>query len=464
MSRPGTDGQPLRIAVVGSGPAGFFVVEHLFRREGLDVRVDLFERLAFPYGLVRFGVAPDHLKIKNVVKKWDRLADDDRFRFFGGVEYGRDVTRADLEARYHAIVFATGAQTDRRLGIPGEDLARSHPATEFVAWYNGHPDFRHRTFDLSVERVAVVGIGNVAVDVARILCRTPGELEASDMAPHALEALAESRVREVVMLGRRGAPQAAFTNPEVKELGEMAGADCVVLPDEVAPDPVSLEAAGGEFDRETSRKLDILRGLAEAGPSGKDRRLTVRFRVSPVELKDDGGGGVGGMRIVRNRLESAAGRIRAVPTDVFEDLDVGMVFRSVGYRGVPLADVPFRDDWGTVPHEAGRVLDAPGGDVVPGLYVAGWIKRGPSGVIGTNKPDALETVERLVEDAAAGRTRAVPGAQADVADLLTGRGVSPYTFDDWRRMDAHEVARGQETGRPRVKLVTGDDVRGVLGR
>ncbi len=465
MSRPGDQGVPLRVAVVGSGPAGFFVVEHLFRQDGIDLSVDLFERLPVPYGLVRFGVAPDHLKIKNVVKKFAKTAADPRFRFFGNVEFGRHLTLDDLQAHYHAVVFATGAQTDRRLGVPGEDLDRSHPATEFVAWYNGHPDFRDRTFDLSVEKVAVVGVGNVAVDVARILCRTPDELERSDIAEHALEALRASRVREVVMLGRRGAAQAAFTNPEVKELGELEGADCVTLADEVALDPVSLEALGGEPDRETARKLDILASYAVEPEAPKDKRLTLRFGVSPVELTDDGSGGVGGMRIARNRLELRGGKVRAVATETFEDLDVSMVFRSVGYRGVPLAGVPFRDDWGTIPNDGGRVLDAPEGAVVAGVYVAGWIKRGPSGVIGTNKPDAGETVERILEDAASGALPAPAAGDREAVERLLGeRGARPVSFDDWLRVDAAEVAAGEVRGRPRVKAITLAEVERILGR
>ena len=465
MIRPGSEGHPLRVAVVGSGPAGFFVVEHLFGKAGPAVAVDLFERLPVPYGLVRFGVAPDHLKIKNVVRKFAKTASDPRFRFFGNVEFGRDLTLEDLRAHYHATVFATGAQTDRRLGVPGEDLARSEPATAFVAWYNGHPDFRDLAFDLSVEKVAVVGVGNVAVDVARILCRTPGELEQSDIAAHALDALRDSRVREVVVLGRRGAAQAAFTNPEVKELGQLGGADCVTVRHEVALDPVSLKALGGAPDREIARKLEILQSYAVEPSPSKPRRLTLRFGVSPVELIDDGHGGVGGMRIVRNRLEFAGGKVRAVPTAEFEHLDVSMVFRSVGYRGVALPGVPFREDRGTIPHDEGRVLDAPGGRVVPGLYVAGWIKRGPSGVIGTNKPDAGETVDRIVEDAASGRLAAPSSsAPSSVESLLAGRGVRALSFDDWLRIDAAEIAAGQRCGRPRVKSITLAEVDELLGR
>lgn len=467
MSRPGTEANPLRVAVVGSGPAGFFAVERLFKvadKAGLHVSVDMLERLPMPYGLVRFGVAPDHAKIKGVTKKYDRLAADPRFRFWGNVEYGADVELDDLKRHVHAVVFATGAQTDRRLGIPGEDLARSHPATEFVAWYNGHPDFRDCTFDLSVERAVVVGIGNVAVDVARVLAKDVSELRGTDIADHALEALAESRVREVVMLGRRGPTQAAFTNPEVKELGELEGADVFVPAAEAEPDPVSLAAFEAAPDKETTRKLDIVRSYADRPPTGKARRLVIRFLTSPVEILDDGAGGVGGMRLVRNRIEDRGGRLAAVATGAFEDLDVGLVFRSVGYRGVALPEVPFRDDWGTVPNEGGRVATHPGGDAVSGLYVAGWIKRGPSGVIGTNKPDAAETVDAVLEDAAAGRVWN-PEAAAPAALEATVRERAPraVSLDGWRRIDAAEVARGEPDGRPRVKFTRVDEALEVAG-
>ena len=402
MSEARTAAQPLRVAIVGAGPSGFFLAQALLARDGLNVQVDLYERLAAPYGLVRFGVAPDHERIKNVTRSFDAVAKRPGFRFFGNVEFGKDVTLADLTRHYHQVCFTTGAQTDRRMGIPGEDLKRSHPATEFVAWYNGHPDYRDYEFDLSVERVAVIGVGNVAVDVARILCRTPEELATTDIADYALAALRCSRIREVYLIGRRGPVQAAFTTPEAREMGELAGADVKVLAEEVVLDPLSQTELQQADDKQLTRKVEVLQEFSTRQRTGKPRLLTLRFLLSPVELRSDAQGRVAGMLAVRNRLEGTPGKLKSVPTDVFEELPLELVFRSVGYRGVALPGVPFYDKWGTIPNQKGRVLDGdPGsGTPVPGLYVSGWIKRGPSGVIGTNKPDAVETAASMLEDLA----------------------------------------------------------------
>jgi ferredoxin--NADP+ reductase len=465
LTQPGTTEQPLRVAIVGSGPAGFFAAQHLLARTDVAVTVDLFERLPTPFGLVRFGVAPDHEEIKRVVRTFEKTAARPAFRFFGNVDYGRRVTLEDLKRHYHQICFTTGAQTDRRLGIPGEDLAGSHPATEFVAWYNGHPDFRSCRFDLSAERVAVVGVGNVAVDVARILCRTPEELACTDIADYALEALHQSRVREVVMLGRRGPVQAAFTNPELKELGELAGADVGVRPDEIALDALSQAELERSDDRRTlDRKLEILREFAGQRASGKPRRLVLRFLVSPLELGGDASGRVTKLRIVRNRLTAdAKGGLKAEPTGETEELPVGLVFRSVGYRGVPLPGVPFDDRQGVVPNQHGRVLDPGTRLPVPGLYVAGWIKRGPTGVIGTNKPDALETVEAMLEDRAAGRVLQPASPDAAAAEATVRAREPRYvTYADWIRLDRLERERGKPHGRPRVKLTSVEDMLAAL--
>jgi ferredoxin/flavodoxin---NADP+ reductase len=429
------------------------------------VEVDMLDRLPTPYGLVRAGVAPDHQKIKAVTAAFDRTASHPRFRFYGGVELGKDVSVADLRGLYHQIVYTTGAQTDRRMGIPGEDLPGSHPATEFVAWYNGHPDYRDCQFDLSQERVAVVGVGNVAVDVARILCRTPAELEQTDIADHALEALRQSRVKEVYLLGRRGAAQAAFTNPEVKELGELEGADIVVVPEEVELDQLSRESLEKTGDRAGFKKVEILEAYARRAAAGKPRRLLLRFLVSPVALTANGAGAVGGLKLVRNRLAaSATGTIQAQATDRFEELPVGLVFRSVGYRGVPLPDVPFDDKWGVVLNEKGRVLDPESKTPRAGEYTAGWIKRGPTGVIGTNKPDALETVTAMVEDAAGGRTLTpVEPDRAAAERLLRQRQPHLVGYADWLRLNTLELARGKTRGRPRVKFTRVDEMLAALG-
>jgi ferredoxin--NADP+ reductase len=465
-SVPGTPDRPLRVAIIGAGPTGFYAADHLLRQEGVVVEVDLFDRLPTPFGLVRLGVAPDHQKIKSVTVAFDKVAANPRFRFFGHVELGKDVEVDDLRNHYHQILYCTGAQTDRRMGIPGEDLRGSHPATEFVAWYNGHPDFRDCQFDLSQERVAVVGVGNVAVDVARILCRSAEELATTDIADYALEALRESRVKEVYLLGRRGPAQAAFTNPEIKELGELADADITARAEEVELDELTRASLERSPDRATAKKVEILKSYAVPKPRTKSKLLTVRFLVSPVELVGDETGHVIAMRLVRNRLESTqAGTLQPKPTGEMEDLPVGLVFRSVGYKGVPLRGVPFHESWGVILNERGRVLDPDTKQPVMGEYAAGWIKRGPSGVIGTNKPDAAETVACMMEDRAQGRLLGPEAPTPAAVDaLLRQRQPLCFSYDDWRRLDELEVAACRGTGRPRVKFTSVEDMAVALGR
>jgi ferredoxin--NADP+ reductase len=466
MTRPGTEAQPLRVAIVGAGPTGFYATDQLFRAPGLGVDVDMYDRVRTPYGLVRAGVAPDHQKIKAVTAAFDKVAANPRFRFFGGVELGRHLSVDDLRAHYHMVLYTTGAQTDRRMGIPGEDLERSHAATEFVAWYNGHPDYRDLAFDLSQERAAVVGVGNVAADVARILSRTPEELAATDIADYALEALSTSRIREVYVLGRRGPAQAAFTNPEVRELGELAGADVTALPEEAEPDELTRQGLERAPDRATLKKIEIIKEYARRAPTGKPKRLVMRFLVSPVELRDDGTGAVGGMRLVKNRLyATATGTLQPKATGEFEDLSVGLVFRSVGYRGVPLPGVPFNDDWGVILNEKGRVLDPQTKHPLVGQYTAGWIKRGPTGVIGTNKPDAAETVAGMIEDLARDiHLRPADPSPAAVERLIRERQPQYLSYQDWLRLDEIETRRGKETGKPRVKFTRVKDMLAALGR
>ncbi len=462
----GTPARPLRVAIVGAGPTGFYAADHLLRNPTVVVDVDMFDRLPTPYGLVRLGVAPDHQKIKFVTNAFDKVAASPRFRFYGGVEFGKDVTLADLKALYHQIVYCTGAQTDRRMGIPGEDLTGSHPATEFVAWYNGHPDYRDCAFDLSQESVAVVGVGNVAADVVRILCRTPEELATTDIADYALEALRKSRVREVYLLGRRGPAQAAFTNPEVRELGELADADITAIPQEVELDPLSRVAVERSQDRATLKKVEMLREYARRAPTGKSRRLVLRFLVSPVELISDGAGRVAAMRLVRNELyATSTGALQPRATDRFEELPVGLVFRSVGYRGVPLPGVPFNESWGVILNDKGRVLDPDTKLPIVGEYAAGWIKRGPTGVIGTNKPDAAETVECMFEDLARGAVLEPTRPEAAAAEALVRQRQPNYvSYTDWLKLNEIEVARGRAQGRPRVKLTSVEEMLAALGR
>jgi ferredoxin--NADP+ reductase len=465
MAGPGTEAQPLRVAIIGAGPSGFYAAEHLLSSKKAVVEVDLFDRLPTPYGLVRYGVAPDHQKIKAVTAAYDKTAANPRFRFFGNVEIGKHLSLADLSHVYHQVLFTTGAQTDRRLGVPGEDLEGSYPATEFVAWYNGHPDYTHFQFDLQQTGAAVVGVGNVAVDVTRILLRTPEELAKTDIADYALEALRESRVKEVHLLGRRGPAQAAFTNPEIRELGELPAADVVIRPEEAALDELSKAELDRSRDRTDLRKVEILQEFAARTLTGKPKRLYIRFLVSPVELMG-ADGHVTGMRLVHNVLQATpAGSLSAKPTDRFEDLAVGLVFRSVGYRGVALPDVPFNEQWGVILNEKGRVLDPASKQPMIGLYAAGWIKRGPTGVIGTNKPDSAETADQMVADAAEGKTFTPEEPTAVAAEaLIRQRQPQVITYQDWQRLNELEVQRGRAAGRPRVKFIRVEEMLTALSR
>ncbi|TMD02213.1 MAG: NADP oxidoreductase [Chloroflexi bacterium] len=449
----GSSGGELRVAVVGSGPAGFYAAEHLLTDREHRVRVDMFERLTTPWGLVRSGVAPDHPKLKSVSRIYERTATQPGFRMFGNVELGSDLTHADLAEHYHAVVYAVGAQTDRRSGIPGEDLPGSWAATDFVGWYNGHPDYRDLVFDLSCERAIVVGNGNVAMDVARMLCLTREELAVTDVGDHALEVLAEHRIREIVVLGRRGPEQAAFTTPELRELGELSDADVVVDPAELEIDPDCREQAPGQT---AQRNLEVLREFSTRAPRGRRRRIVLRFLASPAEIH--GAERVEAVTIVRNRLVRADdGSLRARATDRTETLEAGLVMRAIGYTGVPLPGVPFDTGRGVIPNRCGRVLD--GGGEIPGVYVTGWIKRGPSGVIGTNKKCAQETVDALLEDADAGR---LPAPRNDDADLfearLRERQPQVVTYAGWEAIDRHEKALGEPQGRPRVKLTRTEEL------
>jgi ferredoxin--NADP+ reductase len=434
----------LRVAVVGSGPAGFYTADYLL--DG-GVQADVLERLPTPWGLVRLGVAPDHPELKTAARVFEKTAAKEGFRFFGNVEVGKDVTHDELLRLYDAVVYTVGAQTDRRLGISGEDLPGSWAATEFVAWYNGHPDYQHLEFDLSSDRAVVIGNGNVAIDVARILARTEDELAPTDITERSTAAIVASSITDIVMLGRRGPAQAAFTPPELKELGELGGADVVVDADDLALDPVSeasLESAGAR----TKRNLDILRDFAARGGNGKPKRLELRFCASPVQIL--GEGKVEAIQIVRNSLVmSDDGAIKPVPTEEVDVIPCGLVLRSVGYRGVALPGVPFDERRGVIPNEQGRVTGQ------ARVYAAGWIKRGPSGVIGTNKKDAAETCDRLLEDAAAGVLQSEGG---ELEDLLRARGTDFVEYAGWQAIDEHERKLGEPLGRPRVKLTSWDEL------
>ena len=459
MSSIGTPESPLRVAVIGSGPAGFYASEHLLKREDVTVAVDMFDRLPTPFGLVRAGVAPDHPKIKSVIRMYERTAARERFRFFGNVEVGRDVAVAELAERYNAIVYAYGTAIDRKLGIPGEELPGSHSATAFVAWYNAHPDFATAQFDLSGERAVVIGNGNVAADVARMLALTPDELAETDTADHAIEALSKSSIREVVVLGRRGPAQAAFTNPEVRELGEMLDADCYIDPADVELDEFSREFLDSDADVTARKNVEIFDDFSKRPPAGKNKRIVLSFLRSPIEIKGDGR--VERIVIGRNELvRDDSGTLRARDSGEREELECGLVLRSIGYRGVGLAGVPFDERRGLIPNDGGRVIDRPGGEQVPGHYAVGWIKRGPSGVIGTNKKDSQETVTNLFADLDAGKVPERPlAADPDaIVELLAERKPDAVTFEGWQAIDRAERAAGEPHGRPRIKFCRVDEM------
>jgi ferredoxin/flavodoxin---NADP+ reductase len=452
-----------RVAVVGAGPAGFYACEDLLKA---GFEVDLYDVLPTPFGLVRAGVAPDHPKLKTVTRRYEKTAQEPGFRFFGGVEFGQDVMRAELFERYHAVIYAVGTPDDNRLGIVGEDRPGSHSATEFVAWYNGHPDYAEREFDLSAARAVVIGNGNVAIDVARMLVLDPDEISVTDTADHAIAGLAAAEVEHVIMLGRRGPAQAAFTNPELLELGELARADVVVDPGEVELDEHSAQWLSEHGDKTSRRNVEILTDYSQREPTGKSHRIELRFLRSPVEiLGEDGEGPVTGIRVVHNRIEpDERGNLRAVPTGEEEVIECGLVLRSIGYRGTPLPDVPFDERRGLIRNEGGRVLDDEG-QPVAGEYVVGWIKRGPSGVIGTNKKDATDTVARLLEDAEVGRLNepAEPDAEA-IETWLQSQAPGVVTWRGWEAIDRHETTAGEPHGRPRVKVVSVAEMQEIAAR
>jgi len=456
-----SDAPNWRIAIVGSGPSAFYAAQELFKQDSWPLRVDMFERLPTPYGLVRGGVAPDHQKIKSVIRIFERIAGNEHFRFFGNVEFGRDVSREDLLAHYDAVLYAVGSSSDRRLGVPGEDASGVHSATEFVGWYNGHPDYRDLEFDLSAKSVAVIGMGNVAIDVARILAHRMQELEATDMADHALKKLADSQIEDIYLIARRGPVQAAFTPVEARELLEMPEADALVSSQELQLDEGSQQerdAAG----RETRQNVEILNKMAERGATGKRRRLRFVFLASPAEVLSENGK-VTGLRLERNALVSRNGKLGAVGTGESFTLDCGLVFRSIGYKGLPQPGLPYDAKSGTIPNEQGQVRDPESGEACLREYVAGWIKRGPSGVIGTNKPDAVESVRTMLqtfldEKLEPREAEGVP----EIAELLKSRQVDAVSFADWKRLDEHEVQAGQESGKPRRKVIVPEEMLRII--
>ena len=467
-NRPlGSSERPLRVAVVGSGPSGFYAIAALFKADGIEADVDLFDRLPTPFGLVRGGVAPDHQKIKNVIRVYNRTAQHERFRFFGNVEFGHDLTVEDLRRHYDHIVYATGNESDRKMGIPGEDLAGVYSATEFVGWYNGHPDFQDRSFDLaSARRVAVVGNGNVAMDVTRVLVRSPDELAPTDITAESLAVLRESSVEEVVLLGRRGPAQAAFSPQEIKEIGSLEGVSLLVSEAEMDLDAISRAWLEEGAARSATRNVDYLTEVAGAEAGGGDRRVSCRFLVSPIELLAGDDGAVNRVVIEQNELyASDDGTPRPRGTGRTETMEVDLVFKAVGYRGIPLPGVPFHERWGILPNDEGRLQTGPDGEVVPGEYVVGWAKRGPTGLIGTNSPDSTATVKKMIEDIDGVTAPADPAKAPDaIVDVLRERGVDFVTFDDWTRLDEDEVRLGEARNKVREKYTDVDSMMAAVNR
>ncbi len=459
----GSEKRPLRVAVVGAGPSGFYAVDALLRQKDVLVEVDTFDRLPVPYGLVRFGVAPDHQNIKAIIKGYEKIAANPRFRFFGNIQFGRDIHLEDLQAHYDQIVYAVGAETDRKLNIPGEMLSGSYTATEFVAWYNGHPDYVDSQFDLSHERAVVVGIGNVAMDVTRILAKSPDELAATDIADYALESIRTSKIREIVILGRRGAAQAAFTPKEIKEIGALEGVDLVVDPADVVLDEQSKKSL--ETDKQARANVQYLTEKSRNGLGASPKKVHLRLLRSPVEIVGENGHVVG-VKIERNVLvESESGDMRPRGSGEFETIPCGAIFRSVGYHGIPLPGVPFDHANGVIPNEQGRVVNSDGGEVVRGQYVVGWIKRGPTGLLGTNKGDSGETVDAMLDDIQ-GQTAPMHDEQepGSIESVLKSKEASYLTFSDWKELDLLEVEKGAALGKIRQKFVHLSDMLEALNK
>jgi ferredoxin--NADP+ reductase len=441
---------------VGSGPSGFYAAEALFKSKK-QVQVDMFDRLPTPYGLVRGGVAPDHQKIKNVIRVYEKIARSESFAFLGNVTVGRDILVEELRRHYDAILFTCGAETDRRLGVPGEDLPGSHTATEFVGWYNGHPDYRDRNFDLTGKVAVIIGQGNVAMDVSRILAKSTAELADTDIADYALDALARSSIERIYVIGRRGPVQAKFTPPEIKEIGELAECDPVVKTEDMVlnqASQVELDAPGSNHER---KNFDVMREFSQRGAPAKRKRYHLEFLLGPTELRGDGR--VQQLVLAKNRLAGEPFQQWAEPTGEEIVIDCDILFRSVGYRGVSIPGVPFDDKKGIFPNRDGRIID--GDSVLPGMYAAGWIKRGPSGIIGTNKPDSQATVDLILSDSDGLAPCEVPDSQA-VRQLLRERHVRVVEFADWQRIDAAEVERGKSKGKPREKFATVEEMLAVI--
>ena len=457
MSELGSEGNPLRVAIVGSGPSGFYALEALLK-SGKNVLADMIERLPAPFGLVRSGVAPDHPKLKQAILVYQKIAESPAFTLFGNVTVGRDVTVEELRGLYHAVIFTCGAESDRKLGIPGEDLKGSHTATEFVGWYNGHPDYRDRAFDLSGETAVIIGQGNVAADVARILSKTVDELKHTDISEHALDALAKSRIKEIHVIGRRGPAQAKFTAKELREFGELTDCAPVVKPEDLKLNPESEAELADKANAGSAKNVEIFQSFAATDPGGKSRRCIFHFLEGPVRL--EGAGKLERVVLAKNRLEGEPFNQQAKATGETYALACGILFRSIGYRGVPMPGVPFDERRGVFANAEGRITN--GGAPVPGLYVAGWIKRGPSGIIGTNRACSVATVTSLMADLPNMTDGSRKGGEG-LREILKSRNVRVVSYQDWKTIDAAEIRRGEPKGKPREKFTRVDEMLAAIG-
>ncbi len=459
MSDLGSASNPLRVAIVGSGPSGFYATEALLKSD-LSVEIDLLERLPAPFGLVRNGVAPDHPKLKQAIEVYKKIAASPQFNFIGNITVGKDVATTELQTTHHAVLYTCGTETDRKLGIPGEDLPGSHTATEFVGWYNGHPDYRDRVFDLSHATAVVIGQGNVAADVSRILAKSVDELKHTDIAQHALEALAESKIKQIYIIGRRGPAQAKFASKELKEFLEIENCRAYIDPAELQLNSTSLQELAARQGRGNKKNVEIFQKFAASKATGKPRTCISTFLKSPVHLK--GGARLEKVVLEINTLSGEPFRQSAQGSGETTSIECGILFRSIGYNGVPLPGVPFHDSWGTIPNVAGRVTTEQGGDVIPGLYTAGWIKRGPSGIIGTNRACAVESVACLLEDLH--KLNFDKPGRAGLYKILDANNARYINYAQWQKIDAAEVAAGAPQGKPREKITRREEMLAIAHR
>jgi len=458
MSTLGTENNPLHVAIIGSGPSGFYATEALIRSEHV-IKVDLFERLPNPYGLVRSGVAPDHPKLKQAILVYDKTAQAEAFTFIGNVCVGKDISVEELRQRYHALIFTCGAETDRRLGIPGEDLPGSYTATEFVGWYNGHPDYRQRQFDLSHETAVIIGQGNVAADVSRILAKTANELCNTDIAAHAIEALAKSQIKNIYVIGRRGPAQAKFTSKELKEFAELEVCHPDIEALELELNPQSQAELAEKTNAGNKKVYELLSQYSALPTSDKPRRCKFTFLQSPVEIQGDGK--VEKIILERNALSGEAFSQSSRGTGEKIELKTGLVFRSIGYRGIAIEGVPFDDKRGIFPNVDGRIIDE-NQQPVAQMYTAGWIKRGPTGIIGTNRADSVATVGKLLEDITLLDNGDDKSGAEGVYSLLNDRNVRYINYHEWKKIDQAEIERGKDKNKPREKFTSIEEMLAVL--